>query len=170
MDLKDKVRHVQDFPKAGIDFIDITPLLHDPEIFGYIIDRFSKELENIDFDFIACTEARGFIFGAPLAYKLGKGLIPVRKKGKLPAETISIKYDLEYGYDILEIHADSVKPGQKVVIIDDLLATGGTIQASIDLFEKLGGEVRKILFLIELKDLLAIDKFKNYDVFVMERL
>ena len=170
MDLKNKVRHVPDFPKAGIDFIDITPLLHDPVIFEYIIDRFAKELENIDFEYIACTEARGFIFGAPLAYKLKKGFIPIRKKGKLPAETISVKYDLEYGFDILEIHDDAVKPGEKVVIIDDLLATGGTIQASINLFEKLGGEVVKILFLIELEDLKAIDKFKNYDVFVMERL
>jgi len=170
MELKDKVRHVQDFPKAGIDFIDITPLLHDPVVFEYIIDRFSQELENTDFDFIACTESRGFIFGAPLAYNLKKGFIPIRKKGKLPAETISVKYDLEYGYDILEIHADAVKPGQKVVIIDDLLATGGTIQASIDLFEKLGGKVQKILFLIELKDLKAVNKFNNYDIFVMERL
>ena len=170
MDLKTKVRHVQDFPKSGIDFIDITPLLHDPEIFAYIIDRFSKELENIDFDFIACTEARGFIFGAPLAYKLKKGFIPVRKKGKLPAETISVTYDLEYGQDSLEIHADALKAGQKVVIIDDLLATGGTIQASIDLFEKLGGKVQKILFLIELEELKAMNKFKNHDVFVMEKL
>jgi len=169
MDLKDKVRHVMDFPKTGIDFIDITPLLHDPAVFGYIIDRFVQELENIDFDFIACTEARGFIFGAPLAYNLKKGYIPVRKKGKLPGETISVQYDLEYGSNILEIHADAVKPGQKVVIIDDLLATGGTIQASIDLFEKLGGEVQKLLFLIELVDLKAVNKFNNYDVFVMER-
>jgi len=170
MDLKDKVRHVPDFPKAGIDFIDVTPLLHDPAVFGYIIDRFIKELENTDFDFIACAEARGFIFGAPLAYKLNKGFIPIRKKGKLPAETISVKYELEYGYDILEIHADAVKPGQKIIIIDDLLATGGTIRASIDLFEKLGGKVQKILFLIELKDLNGINRFNNYDVFVMERL
>ena len=170
MNLKDKFRYVQDFPKAGINFIDITPVLHDPAVFAYIIDRFAEELKNVDYDYIACSEARGFIFGAPLAYKLKKGFIPIRKKGKLPAETISVKYDLEYGFDILEIHADAVKSGQKVVIIDDVLATGGTIQASIDLFEQLGGEVVKIMFLIELKELGAVDKFNNYDVFVMERL
>ena len=170
MNLEKLVRHVPDFPKAGIDFIDITPLLHDPAVFTYIIDKFAAELKDIDFDYIACTESRGFIFGAPLAYKLNKGFIPVRKKGKLPAETVSVQYELEYGYDILEIHADSVKPGEKVIIIDDLLATGGTIQASIDLIEKLGGVVQKILFLIELKELGAVSKFGGYDVYVMQSL
>ena len=170
MDIAKLVRHVPDFPKAGIDFIDITPLLQDAAVFTYIIDKFAGELQGLDFDYIACTESRGFIFGAALAYKLNKGFVPVRKKGKLPAASISVRYELEYGYDELEIHADAVKAGERVIIIDDLLATGGTIGASIDLIEKLGGIVQKILFLIELKDLGAINKFKDYDVYIMQSL
>jgi len=170
MDLKNKVRHVRDFPKPGIDFIDITPLLQDAAVFEYIIDRFAEEVKNIDFDLIAASEARGFILGAPVAYKLKKGFIPIRKKNKLPAEKVSVRYDLEYGYDILEIHADAVKPGQKVVIIDDILATGGTLKANIELIEKLGGKVQKILYLIELAELGGKDKLTGYDIFAMEKV
>ncbi|MCL2773671.1 MAG: adenine phosphoribosyltransferase [Oscillospiraceae bacterium] len=170
MDLKDKVRHVLDFPKPGIDFIDITPLLQNAAVFEYIINRFVEELENIDFDLIACSEARGFILGAPVAHKLKKGFIPIRKQNKLPAEKVSVKYDLEYGYDILEIHADAVKPGQKVVIIDDILATGGTLKANIELIEKLGGKVQKVLYLIELAELNGKEKLNGYDIFAMEKM
>jgi adenine phosphoribosyltransferase len=164
MDIKSKIRHIPDFPKPGIDFLDITPLLLEKETFKYIIDKLSEELKNTDFDIIACSEARGFIFGAPLAYALNKGFVPIRKKDKLPGEKISVQYDLEYGYDILEMHADAIKPGQKVVIADDILATGGTLAANVKLIEKLGGEVVKILFLIELEFLKGREKLKGYDV------
>ena len=175
MDLKDKVRHVQDFPTDGIDFIDITPLLSTPDVFEYIINGFAKELAGVDFDLIVSSEARGFILGAPLAYLLKKGFVPIRKQNKLPYDKISVKYDLEYGHDMLEMHADAVQPGQKVVIIDDILATGGTLKANIDLIEKLGGKVQKILFLIELKFLKGREKIKadgynGYDIFSLEEI
>ena len=164
MDIRSKIRHIPDFPKPGIDFLDITPLLLDSEVFEYIIDKMAEELKDIDFDIVACSEARGFIFGAPVAYKLNKGFVPIRKKDKLPGKKISVEYDLEYGVDILEMHADAIKPGQKAVIIDDILATGGTIAANVKLIEKLGGEVAKILFLIELGFLNGHDKLKGYNV------
>ena len=165
MDIKSKVRHIPDFPKPGIDFIDITPLLLEKEAFKYIIDKLTEQLKDIEFDIVACSEARGFIFGAPVAYALNKGFVPIRKKDKLPGDKISIKYDLEYGYDILEMHSDAIKPGQKVIIVDDILATGGTIAANVKLIEKLGGEVIKILFLIELGFLNGKEKLKGYDVY-----
>ena len=127
MDLSSKFRHVLDFPKPGIDFIDITTVLQDAEAFKYSIDRMCDALRNVDFDLVVGSESRGFIFGTPVAYILGKGFVPVRKKGKLPYKTISASYTLEYGEDVVEMHADAIKPGQKVVIVDDLLATGGTV-------------------------------------------
>ncbi len=165
MDLKSKLRHVMDFPKEGIDFIDITTVLQDPEAFKYCMDTF-KDLANQigDFDMIVGSESRGFIFGAPLAYKMGKGFVPVRKKGKLPYKTISAEYDLEYGKDILEIHADAIKPGQNVLIVDDLLATGGTSEANIRLIEQLGGKVVGLIYFIELTMLNGREKLNGYEV------
>lgn len=153
MSLYSLIRDVENFPKEGILFRDITPLLQDPKGLVEAIDLMAKEVEGIDFDVVVGPESRGFIFGVPLAYKLQKGFVPVRKPGKLPYETISESYDLEYGSNTIEMHIDSIKPGQKVVIIDDLLATGGTTKAMVDLIGKLGGEVVKIVYLIELEEL-----------------
>ncbi len=160
----DYVISIPDFPKKGILFRDVTGILQDAEGFKLSIDESAKLLENLDFDIIAGTESRGFIFGAPLAYKFGKPFLPIRKKGKLPRKTISASYALEYGTAEIEIHADAVKKGQKVVIIDDLMATGGTMEACIKLVEALGGEVVKIICLIELVDLKGRELLKNYDV------
>ena len=165
MDIRSKIRDIKDFPKAGINFLDITPLLLDSDLFGYAIDKLSEQLKDVEFDIIVSSEARGFILGVPVAYALKKGFVPVRKKGKLPGDTISVQYDLEYGQDILEMSADAIKPGQRVVIIDDILATGGTVAANIELIEKLGGEVVKILFLMELEFLNGREKLANYDIF-----
>ncbi|HEX2925762.1 MAG TPA: adenine phosphoribosyltransferase [Ruminiclostridium sp.] len=165
MDLKAKLRHVMDFPKTGIDFVDITTVLQDPEAFKTCMDSFKELSEKMgDFDLIVGSESRGFIFGAPLAYEMGKGFVPVRKKGKLPYKTIKEEYDLEYGKDVLEMHEDAVKPGQRVLIVDDLLATGGTTQANVKLIEKLGGEVAGIVYFIELLSLKGRDKLKGYKV------
>lgn len=153
MDLYSLIRDIENFPKEGILFRDITPLLQDPKGLTYAVDAMAKEVEGIDFDLVIGPESRGFIFGVPLAYKLEKGFVPVRKPGKLPYQTITQSYDLEYGSNTIEMHIDSITPGQKVVIIDDLLATGGTTQAMVELIEKLGGEVVKIVYLIELEDL-----------------
>jgi adenine phosphoribosyltransferase len=151
MDLKEKLRHVMDFPKEGIDFIDITTVLQDAEAFKKALDEMKERLLSFgDFDLIVGSEARGFIFGAPLAYVIGKGFVPIRKKGKLPYKTISIEYELEYGTDILEIHEDAITPGQKVVIVDDLLATGGTSRCNVELVKMLKGEVVGILYFVEL--------------------
>ena len=164
MDINSKIRHIKNFPKDGVDFLDITPLLLDKDAFKYMIDKLADKVKDIDFDVIACSEARGFLIGSPVAYALNKGIVPIRKKGKLPGETISVKYDLEYGFDILEMHADAIKPGQKVVVIDDILATGGTLAANVKLIEQLGGEVVKILFLVELSFLNGHEKLKGYDI------
>lgn len=165
MDLKDKLRHVMDFPKEGIDFIDITTVLQDPEAFRECMESFKTLAEKMgDFDLIVGSESRGFIFGAPLAYRMEKGFVPVRKKGKLPYKTVREEYDLEYGKDVLEIHSDAIAPGQKVLIVDDLLATGGTTEANIKLVEKLGGEVTGIVYFIELMSLKGRDKLKGYNV------
>jgi adenine phosphoribosyltransferase len=162
MDLKKKLREVKDFPKEGINFIDITTVLQDADAMGYCIEEMTKLCKEIgDFDIIVGPESRGFIFGMPVAYNLSKGFVPVRKKGKLPYETISAEYELEYGTDILEIHKDAVKKGQKVVIVDDLLATGGTTLTNIELIEKLGGIVAGIVYFIELDFLNARDKIKK---------
>ncbi|HPJ22487.1 MAG TPA: adenine phosphoribosyltransferase [Clostridia bacterium] len=163
MDLKSKLRHVMDFPKEGIDFIDITTVLQDPEALASSLEEMKKSMESFgDFDLIVAPEARGFIFGVPLAYMMKKGFIPVRKPGKLPYKTISFEYELEYGKNTLEIHEDAIKKGQKVVIVDDLLATSGTTESIIKLVEKIGGEVVGVQVLIELAFLKGRDKLKDY--------
>ncbi|HOL91883.1 MAG TPA: adenine phosphoribosyltransferase [Clostridiales bacterium] len=165
MDLKEKLRHVPDFPKEGIDFIDITTVLQDADALGQSIKEMKRLAEELgDFDMIVGPESRGFIFGAPLAYAMGKGFAPIRKKGKLPYKTVGIKYDLEYGTDELEIHEDAIRPGQKVLIVDDLLATGGTTQANVKLVEKLGGKVIGLVFFIELTFLNGRERLKGYEV------
>lgn len=165
MDLKEKLRHVPDFPKEGIDFIDITTVLQDAEALGQSVKEMKRLAEELgDFDMIVGPESRGFIFGAPLAYAMGKGFAPIRKKGKLPYKTVGIKYDLEYGTDELEIHEDAIKPGQKVLIVDDLLATGGTTQANVRLVEKLGGKVIGLVYFIELTFLNGRERLKGYEV------
>ena len=138
--------------------------MQDPDGLALAIDSMKKKLEGIDFDVIVGTESRGFIFGVPIAYSLHKGFVPVRKKGKLPLEVVSREYDLEYGSSVVEMHKDSIKPGQKVVIVDDLIATGGTIEASIQIIEELGGEVVKVVFLMELSGLKGRERLKSYDV------
>ena len=148
--LEEYVRSIPDYPKEGIIFRDITTVILDPDGLRTAIDDMQAKLEGVDFDLVLGTESRGFIFGMPIAYNLHKGFVPVRKKGKLPCETVSESYDLEYGTATLEIHKDAIKPGQKVVIIDDLMATGGTAKAVINMVERLGGKVEKLVFLIEL--------------------
>ena len=162
--VEDYIRSIPDFPEPGIIFRDVTSVLQDPEGLQLAIDSMQKELEGIDFDVIAGAESRGFIFGMPLAYNLKKAFVPVRKKGKLPCETIEQEYALEYGTATLEMHKDSIKPGQKVVIVDDLIATGGTIEAIIKMVERLGGEVVKVCVLLELAGLHGRDRVKGYDV------
>lgn len=164
MDLKKLIREVPDFPKEGILFYDITTILQDAEGLRESVDQFEAALDGVEFDAIVGPESRGFIFGVPLAYNMKKGFIPVRKAGKLPYTTKAKEYDLEYGTATIEMHVDSIKPGDKVVIVDDLLATGGTSKAMIDLIEELGGEIVKIVYLIELTFLDGKDKLGGYDV------
>lgn len=164
MNIKDKIRVVEDFPKEGISFKDITTLLQDGEAYKNAIDLCIEEVKDKDYDIIVGPEARGFLIGAPMSYATKKGFVPVRKPGKLPFETIKYEYELEYGTDTLEMHKDSIKPGQKVLIVDDLLATGGTTLSTIKLIEELGGEVVSVLFLIELSFLSGRDTLKGYDV------
>lgn len=164
MNFKEKIRIIEDFPKEGISFKDITTLMQDGEAYKQSILELAECLEGIEVDVIVGPEARGFVIGAPLAFHLGKGFVPVRKSGKLPAETIQENYDLEYGKDALALHKDAIQPGQKVVITDDLLATGGTIQTTIKLVEALGGEVVACLFLIELNYLQGRDKIGSHKV------
>ena len=162
--LGDYVRTIPDFPKPGIMFRDITTILQDPDGLKMAIDGLIDLVKDLDYDVVVGPEARGFIFGVPVAYLLGKGFIPVRKKGKLPRETVSQKYDLEYGQAEVELHKDAVKPGQKVVIIDDLIATGGSAEAAAKLVEQLGGQVVKMVFVMELAGLKGREKLKKYDV------
>ena len=162
--IEEYVRSIPDFPEPGIIFRDITSVLQDADGLQLAIDSMIKLLDGVDFDVVAGTESRGFIFGVPIAYEMHKPFVPVRKKGKLPCETVSAKYDLEYGSAEIEMHKDSIKPGQKVVVVDDLIATGGTIEAAIKLIESLGGEVVKVLFLMELAGLNGREKLKGYDV------
>lgn len=164
MDLKEKVRIIEDFPKVGISFKDISTLIGDGEAFRYSIDQIVSYLKDKNVDLIVGPEARGFIFGVPVAYALGVGFVPVRKPGKLPYKTTKIEYALEYGTDALEIHEDAIKPGQRVAIVDDLLATGGTIEAVTKLVEKVGGEVVSLNFVIELEELKGRDKLKGHDI------
>ena len=162
--LEDYVVSIPDYPEPGIIFRDVTSILQDAEGLQLAIDSLQEKLEGLDFDVIAGTESRGFIFGMPIAYNLHKPFVLVRKKGKLPRETVSVSYDLEYGSAEIEMHKDSIKPGQKVVLIDDLIATGGTIEAAAKLVEQLGGEVVKIIFLMELAGLHGREKLSKYDV------
>lgn len=162
MDLKSIIRNIPDFPKPGILFRDITPILQTPEAFKYTVDAIAEKLKDVDFDVVVGPESRGFIFGAPLAYAMGKSFVLVRKKGKLPAEKVRVEYDLEYGTDVLEMHKDAIKKGEKVVIVDDLLATGGTSKAIIDLIESVGGEIAGLFYVIELDALDGRAKLKEY--------
>lgn len=162
--LEEYVVSIPDYPEKGIIFRDVTSILEDPEGLQLSIRELQDKLEGMDFNIVIGPESRGFIFGMPIAYALGKAFIPVRKKGKLPCETVSAEYDLEYGKAEIEIHKDAVKPGQKVVLVDDLIATGGTMEASCKLVEQLGGEVVKILFLMELAGLKGREKLAKYDV------
>lgn len=162
--LEDYVRSIPDFPEPGIIFRDITSILQDADGLQLAVDSMQERLKGVDFDVIVGAESRGFVFGAPIAYNLHKPFVLIRKKGKLPCETVSKEYDLEYGSAEIEMHKDSIKPGQKVVLVDDLIATGGTIQAAAELVESLGGQVVKILFLMELKGLKGRERLKKYDV------
>ena len=163
-ELKDYVTTIPDCPEPGIMFRDITSILDDAEGLQLAIDTLQKFLEGLDVDVIAGTESRGFIFGMPIAYNLHKPFVLIRKKGKLPRETISETYDLEYGQATIEIHKDSIKPGQKVVLVDDLIATGGTIEAAAHLVERLGGEVVKMIFVMELAGLKGRERLAKYDI------
>lgn len=164
MNLKDFVTVVEDYPKEGITFKDITTIMDNGKAYKYATDEIVKYAKELDTDLIVGPEARGFIIGCPVAYALEIGFAPVRKPGKLPRETVSVDYDLEYGKDTLTIHSDAIKPGQRVLIVDDLLATGGTIGATIELVEKLGGIVVGCAFLIELSYLNGRDKLKGHDM------
>ena len=162
--LEEYVKSIPDFPEKGIIFRDVTSVLQDADALKLSIDELAKRLEGVDFDVIAGAESRGFIFGVPIAYNNHKAFVPVRKKGKLPCETISCDYDLEYGKATIEMHKDAIKPGQRVVIIDDLIATGGTNEAMIHLIEGLGGKVVKTVFLMELAGLHGRDRLQGYDI------
>lgn len=162
--IEDYVRSIPDFPEPGIIFRDVTSILQDADGLKLAIDSMQECLKDTEVDVIVGTESRGFMFGVPIAYNLHKPFVPVRKKGKLPCETVSRSYDLEYGSATIEMHRDSIKPGQKVAVIDDLIATGGTIEAAVKLIEELGGEVVKIVFLMELAGLKGREKLAGYDV------
>ncbi|MDD5477027.1 MAG: adenine phosphoribosyltransferase [Candidatus Omnitrophica bacterium] len=163
--LEKSIRNIPDFPKPGILFRDVTTLIQNKEAFKKAVDLLAKRYKAKGFDKVVGVEARGFIFGAAVAYKIGAGFVPVRKKGKLPSKTISTTYQLEYGTDTLEIHQDAIAPGEKVLIIDDLLATGGTVKAATELVSQLGGNIAEIAFVIELVDLKGKDKLKEYPVY-----
>lgn len=162
--IEDYVISIPDFPEPGIIFRDITGILRDADGLKLSIDKIQEMLEGVEFDAVLSLESRGFIFGMPIAYNLHKAFIPVRKKGKLPRETVSAKYDLEYGTAEIEIHKEDLRPGMKVVIIDDLIATGGTVEAAVKLAESLGAEVVKIAFVMELAGLKGRERLAGYDV------
>ncbi len=162
--IEDYVRSIPDFPEPGIIFRDVTSILQDADGLTLAIDLMQDCLKDTDVDVIVGTESRGFMFGVPIAYNLHKPFVPVRKKGKLPCETVSRSYDLEYGSAVIEMHRDSIKPGQKVAVIDDLIATGGTVEAAVKLIEELGGEVVKIVFLMELAGLKGRERLAGYDI------
>lgn len=164
MDLEKYIRVIEDFPKEGISFKDVTTLLKEGDAFKYAVKSIADKLRDLNVDVVVGPEARGFIFGAPVAYELGAGFVPVRKPGKLPAETVRYEYELEYGIDALEIHRDAIKKGARVALVDDLLATGGTIHSAVKLVEQLGGEVVHIAFLIELEFLNGRENLKGYDI------
>ena len=162
--LEEYVRSIPDFPEPGIIFRDVTTILQDPDGLHLAVDRLIDMVKDVDYDLVVGPESRGFIFGVPVAYAQRKGFVPVRKKGKLPCKTISAEYDLEYGSASIEMHEDAIRPGQRVVIIDDLIATGGTMEAIISLVERLGGRVEKICFVMELAGLKGREKLAGYDV------
>ncbi|AVM68015.1 adenine phosphoribosyltransferase [Lachnospiraceae bacterium oral taxon 500] len=164
MNLKDVMRSIEDFPQKGVIFRDITPILHDPKTLQEAVRQMQDGIGTSDFDLILGPESRGFIFGVPIAYNLEKGFVPVRKAGKLPYKTVAKTYDLEYGQATIEIHVDAIQPGDKVVIVDDLLATGGTTKAMIELVESMGGQVVKLVYLIELEFLKGRELLKGYDI------
>lgn len=164
-ELKKIIKDVPDFPKQGIIFKDLTPVFQNKKVFKNTIDFLYKKFKNKKIDKIVCVEARGFLIGAPLAFKLGVGLVPVRKPGKLPRETYKVEYSLEYGTDALEIHKDAISKGEKILIVDDLLATGGTVGAVAELVEKAGGKVTGIAFIVELDFLKGREKLKKYKIF-----
>jgi len=163
--LKDYIRNIPDFPKRGILFRDITTLLKEGKIFKKVIDKLARYYKDKGIERVVVIESRGFVIGSALAYKLGAGVVLIRKKGKLPARTVSIKYQLEYGFDTLEMHYDAITPGMRVLIVDDLLATGGTARATLNLVKKRKGKVVGFCFLIELTDLKGRRKLKGYDVY-----
>ena len=165
MDLKATIRDIADFPQKGVLFRDITTLLADGESYSYVIDLFAERIEPLDVDAIIVLDARGFLVGPPVAYKLRKGLIPVRKKGKLPADTYQVEYDLEYGSDVFEMHKDALQPGMRVAVLDDLLATGGTAYAACELVKLAGAKVVFVGFLIELSILGGREKLKDYELY-----
>ena len=164
IDLKGYIRSIPDWPKKGILFRDITPLLADPKAFAAAVDALCADFTNAGIKYVAAVEARGFIFGSAVAERLGAGFVPIRKKGKLPYKTEAVTYDLEYGTDTLEVHRDAVSKGAKVLIVDDLLATGGTMAAACKLIKKIGGQIAGISFLIELVELSGRDKLGDYKV------
>ncbi|AWW25343.1 adenine phosphoribosyltransferase [Acetobacterium carbinolicum] len=164
MDLKENIGIYEDFPKEGISFKDINSLILNPKAFQYVIDEMAKVAKALDANIIVIPEARGYIFGTPLAYLIGAGLVPIRKPGKLPGEISSEAYDLEYGSNVVEMQKNAIKPGDRIIIVDDLLATGGTMMAATKLIENLGGEISGIITLIELTDLGGRELLKNYFV------
>jgi len=164
INLRDFIRDIPDWPKKGILFRDITPLLAEPRALSEAVRALSEPFLNENIDYVAAVEARGFIFGAAVAEELQAGFVPIRKKGKLPCETESVTYDLEYGVDTLEVHSDAVKDGSRVLMVDDLLATGGTMSAACELIEKIGGTISGISFLIELSDLKGREKLRRYNI------
>ena len=165
MNLKEYIREIPDFPNPGILFRDITPLLSNAAAFKYVVDRFADRYEHTGVDCIVAIEARGFLFGAPLAYRLGTGLVPVRKQGKLPSQSLSAEYSLEYGASVVEMHSDGIAPGQSVLVLDDLLATGGTLEAAIRLVELAGGRIAGLALVAELLGLEGRKRLRGYDVF-----
>ena len=165
MDLKEYIRDIPDFPKPGILYRDITPLLKETAAFQHVVDLLAEEYAGASVDAVASLEARGFLFAAPLALRLGKPLVPIRKAGKLPSETLSTTFSLEYGEGVVEMHTDAIAPGQRALIVDDLLATGGTLAAGIRLVEKAGGVIAGLAVVIELTDLPGRERLRGYDIF-----
>ena len=164
MDLTQHIRDVPDFPTPGILFRDITPLLHHPAAFRFAVDQMAERFADASLDAIVGIEARGFLFASPLAYNLGIPLVPARKQGKLPYKTNSVSYELEYGTDSIEVHVDAIRPGQQVLIVDDLIATGGTLAATVELIERIGGRVEGVGVVVELSDLKGRDHLNGYSV------
>ncbi|MBL7054319.1 adenine phosphoribosyltransferase [Candidatus Woesearchaeota archaeon] len=167
MNIKEKIRTVPHWPIKGVMFRDITTLLQDGEAFKYVCDELYNRYKDIKIDKVVGIESRGFIFGAVLAYKLGIGFVPIRKPGKLPYKTISAEFEKEYGKDKMEIHKDAIKKGEKILLVDDLIATGGTVNAATQLIEQLGGEILECAFIIDLPDLKGKEKLKDYKIFTM---